>query len=196
MDPNLHAALSLMRNLVMTHDGRPGFMAALRFLQTHRSYLLRMLGGCHWLPACTNPSTYWGAELDAVQVALQQALHIPAAARLPPGMPRPLEVAARQAWHAFEQRVVADTNNTTRWVIRAHLNEPPFWGQTLCTPSASPAPGETSYPDRAMCEYALYRSPPNSTRYTYSTQCAPWGCGQRLHGMTSSAVSAGPPPPQ
>lgn len=192
MDPDLHGALSTLRNQVM-HEGRPGFVAALRFLQTHRANLLRMLGGCHWLPACTDPSTYWEAELDGLQQALQQALHIPAAARLPLSVPRPLEVAARQAWQAFEQRVLADTLPATRWVIRTHLNEPPFWGQTMCTPSASPAPGETSYPDRAMCEYALYRSPPNSTRYAYSTQCAPWGCGQRLYGMTSSAVSAGPP---
>ena len=182
-------------NLGVRRDGRRGMDRALWFLHTYRKAMLSAWGGCSWSYACPSddPSVYWVGIMDTVVLALREALAMPPMTVLLHD-PR-IEMALLQ-WDMFMEEVRKSggcSERPTRWVIRAHDNVPPFWGKTVCTPDAAPRAGETHYPDRAMCEYALYRSPPFSTQYQYSTQCSSKGCGQRTWGVKSSAVEAGPP---
>jgi hypothetical protein len=47
-----------------------------------------------------------------------------------------------------------------------------------CSAKEFPAPGDRQYVSRNMCEYARYRSDPQTFSHPQGLQCNPWGCQQ------------------
>jgi hypothetical protein len=206
MTTPLCAELERVNALVET---RADLGAALTFIRKHRGQLLHAWSGCNWRYACPNPPFFWVQQLRAAEAALSEALALPGltalgrytqaqatyqgAFGLADNQPEPRYMMAVAQWRllvaAAREAPCNPAGAATRWVIRAHADGPPHWGQTLCTPTARPRLGEREFSDRSMCEYALFGSQPQSTMYTYNTLCGPWGCGQMTGGVPRAAVN-------
>ena len=154
-----------------------------RFLKTQRRAMLQQWGGQAW--PRDGPAPYLVNMLDRVTATVANALAVP------PQVRSGAEVqAAQEAWGAFVAYVKTAhcSGQPVKWVARQTANVPPFFGTTMCTPTAHPRVGERAYQDRSMCEYAMFRTTPNSTNYTYSTLAFPWGCGQLTGGVAPLQV--------